>query len=95
VSPHGPAARLGALAGRYRGFQPDARRFLVVTLVGGAATSLWWIDFNLYLAGYTVNFVTIIVLYTVATWLYWRWFGDAEPAGAVTELRPAAPVTTD
>ena len=35
---------------RYRGFRPDARRFLLVTLVGGAAMSLWWIDFNLYLA---------------------------------------------
>jgi MFS family permease len=50
VSLRGPAARFGALTGRYRGFQPDARRFLVVTLVGGAATSLFWIDFNLYLA---------------------------------------------
>ena len=29
-------------------------------------------------AGYTVNFVTIIVLYSVATALYWRWFRDAE-----------------
>jgi len=35
---------------RFRGFQPDARRFLLVTLVAGAATSLWWIDFNLFLA---------------------------------------------
>lgn len=43
-------ARLASLAGHYRGFEPDARRFLLVTLVGGAATSLWWIDFNLYLA---------------------------------------------
>ena len=35
---------------RFRGFEPDATRFLLVTLVGGAATSLWWIDFNLYLS---------------------------------------------
>jgi MFS family permease len=35
---------------RFSGFEPDARRFLLVTLVGGAATSLWWIDFNLFLA---------------------------------------------
>ena len=35
---------------RFRGFEPDARRFLLVTLVAGAATSLWWIDFNLFLA---------------------------------------------
>lgn len=46
----GPNGRLATWAGRYRGFEPDARRFLLVTLVGGAATSLWWIDFNLYLA---------------------------------------------
>jgi MFS family permease len=44
-----PPSRLAGLVRRYRGFQPDARRFLVVTFVGGAATSLWWIDFNLYL----------------------------------------------
>jgi MFS family permease len=31
--------------------------------------------------GYTVNFITIIVLYSVATWLYWRWFRDSEPGG--------------
>ena len=47
-----PASRWpGASAfDRFRGFQPDARRFLLVTLVAGAATSLWWIDFNLFLA---------------------------------------------
>lgn len=54
--------RIAALAGRYRGFQPDARRFLVVTLVGGAAMSLWWIDFNLYLAslGFDASRIGII-----------------------------------
>ena len=46
----GPVARLVALAAPYRGFTPDARRFLLVTLTSGAALSLWWIDFNLYLA---------------------------------------------
>lgn len=48
----GGAGVLAALAGtmsRYRGFRPDARRFLLLTFVGGAAMSLWWIDFNLYL----------------------------------------------
>jgi MFS family permease len=29
-------------------------------------------------AGYAVNFVTIIVLYSVATFLYWRWFHPVE-----------------
>jgi predicted MFS family arabinose efflux permease len=29
-------------------------------------------------AGYTVNFVTVIVLYSLATWLYWRWFHEVE-----------------
>ena len=28
--------------------------------------------------GYTVNFVTIVVLYTTGTWLYWHWFGPVE-----------------
>jgi MFS family permease len=39
-------------------------------------------------AGYTVNFLTIIVLYSIATWLYWHWFRAIEP-------RPADQVTTD
>jgi MFS family permease len=29
-------------------------------------------------AGYTVNFVTIITLYTIATCLYWAWFRDVD-----------------
>ncbi|HZW01545.1 MAG TPA: MFS transporter [Candidatus Deferrimicrobium sp.] len=29
-------------------------------------------------AGYTVNFVTVIVLYSLGTWLYWRWFHEVE-----------------
>lgn len=50
-------------ADNYRGFRPDARRFLLVTLAGGAATSLWWIDFNLYLAslGFDASRIGIIV----------------------------------
>jgi hypothetical protein len=35
-------------------------------------------------AGYAVNFVTIIVLYSVATWLYWHWFHEVEARGART-----------
>ena len=29
-------------------------------------------------AGYAVDFVTVIVLYSIATWLYWRWFHGVE-----------------
>jgi hypothetical protein len=29
-------------------------------------------------AGYAVNFVTVIVLYSLGTWLYWRWFHGVE-----------------
>jgi MFS family permease len=34
-----------------------------------------WLGFE---AGYTVNFVTIVVLYSLGTWLYWRWFHGVE-----------------
>jgi MFS family permease len=40
-----------------------------------------WLGFE---AGYTVNFVTIVVLYSLGTWLYWHWFRGADarsPAG--------------
>ena len=48
-------------------------------------------------AGYTVNFVTIIVLYTVGTALYWAWFGRSERekrlrSGATEEERGARAV---
>jgi MFS family permease len=32
-------------------------------------------------AGYTVNFVTIIILYSLGTWLYWHWFHRVESTG--------------
>jgi MFS family permease len=38
--------------------------------------------------GYTVNFVTIITLYTIATGLYWVWFGKTDARTLVS--RPAA-----
>ena len=59
------SSRLAALAGQYRGFRPDARRFLLVTLVGGAALSLWWIDFNLYLASIGLDDARIGIVATV------------------------------
>ncbi|MEX1296094.1 MAG: MFS transporter [Candidatus Limnocylindrales bacterium] len=39
-------------------------------------------------AGYAVNFVTVIVLYSLGTWLYWHWFHGVERAPAA-EPRPA------
>ena len=43
-----------------------------------------------FTAGYTVSFITIIVLYTLGTGLYWWWFRDAESRpGARAEVAPA------
>ncbi len=33
-------------------------------------------------AGYAVNFVTVIVLYSLGTWLYWHWFHGVEAKSA-------------
>jgi MFS family permease len=58
--------RLGSIRHRaYGRFSHDARLILVTSLVTGAATSLWWIDFNLYLGalGYptsTIGFVSTL-----------------------------------
>ena len=41
-------------------------------------------------AGYTVNFVTIVVLYSAGTWLYWRWFRPVESRRRVAGTRLAA-----
>ncbi|MEO7664270.1 MAG: hypothetical protein ABIV26_04025, partial [Candidatus Limnocylindrales bacterium] len=46
-------------------------------------------------AGYTVNFVTIVVLYSIATALYWHWFHDAEPGPGAVPPAAASVVTTD
>jgi MFS family permease len=59
--------RLQRAVAHYRGFQPDARRFLLVTLVGGAATSLWWIDFNLYLRALGFDAPGIGIVATVSS----------------------------
>jgi MFS family permease len=48
-------------------FHRDARLFLVTTLVGGAAMSLYWIDFNLYLASLGFSTATIGLVATVAS----------------------------
>ena len=57
--------RLRTYIDSFRGFEPDARRFLLVTLVMGAAGSLWWIDFNLYLAALGLSRSTIGIISTV------------------------------
>lgn len=59
--------RLHTYADSFRGFEPDARRFLVATLVLGAAGSLWWIDFNLYLDALGLSRSTIGLVATAAS----------------------------
>jgi MFS family permease len=48
-------------------FHRDARLFLVTTLVAGAALSLYWIDFNLYLASLGLSPATIGFVSTIAS----------------------------
>lgn len=48
-------------------FHRDARIFLVTTFVAGAALSLYWIDFNLYLASLGLETSTIGVVSTIAS----------------------------
>ena len=51
-----------------RRFHRDARLFLVTTVVfGGAALSLYWIDFNLYLGSLGFSPATIGVVATVGS----------------------------
>lgn len=57
----------GAYVRRFTGFERDARVFLVATLVAGAATSLYWIDFNLYLAALGLSPATIGIVATVGS----------------------------
>jgi MFS family permease len=51
----------------YGAFHRDARRFLLTTLIAGAAISLWWIDFNLYLAALGLPTATIGLVSAVAS----------------------------
>ena len=60
--------RLGAL--KYRAwdrFHRDARIILVTSLVSGAALSLYWIDFNLYLASLGLSTATIGLVATISS----------------------------
>ena len=47
-------------------FHRDARLFLVTSFVAGAALSLYWIDFNLYLAALGFSTAEIGLVSTVA-----------------------------
>ncbi len=46
-----------------------------------------WLGFE---AGYAVNFLTIIVLYSAGTWLYWHWFHGVEEREPVAAERIVA-----
>jgi MFS family permease len=60
--------RPGSLRYRVYGrFHRDARLLLVTSLVAGAAISLWWIDFNLYLVALGFEPATIGVVATIAS----------------------------
>ncbi|HET7473142.1 MAG TPA: MFS transporter [Candidatus Limnocylindrales bacterium] len=48
-------------------FHRDARWFLLTSLIAGAAISLYWIDFNLYLASLGLSTATIGLIATVAS----------------------------
>jgi MFS family permease len=48
-------------------FERDARLFLVTTLIAGAALSLYWIDFNLYLGSLGLSTAMIGVVSTIAS----------------------------
>lgn len=62
-----PARRpLNAIAG-FGNFHRNARMFLVTSLVAGAALSLYWIDFHLYLAALGYSYATIGAIATVAS----------------------------
>jgi MFS family permease len=62
-----PRARGLPLIGRIGRFHRDARIFLVTTLAAGAALSLYWIDFNLYLASLGYSTAQIGLVATVAS----------------------------
>jgi len=60
--------RLGRIVHRSFGrFHRDARLILVTSLVAGAAISLWWIDFNLYLRALGYETATIGLVSTLAS----------------------------
>jgi MFS family permease len=96
----------------YSAFVMDTVRPAERATIAATMTLLWsfgWAIGGTYYAlvqgalgferGYDVNFITIIVLYTTATSLYWRWFGRAERAQRADRDRnghaPSAPAHYD
>jgi len=51
----------------FTGFSRDARLFLLTTIVFGAAMSLYWIDFNLYLESIGVDRSTLGLLMSISS----------------------------
>jgi len=47
-----------------------------------------------FTAGFTVDFVTIIVLYTIATSLLWHWFRDTDRTATSEAMIGPIPVET-
>jgi hypothetical protein len=59
----------------------------VLWQVGWVIGGVWYAVLQAVLGfygGYTVNFVTIITLYTTATVLYWLWFRDVDRRALAT-----------
>jgi hypothetical protein len=69
----GIAARCDRLATTCRIYQGVPTTMTVASSECFARSNLLQVTLG-FEAGYTVNFVTVIVLYSVGTWLYWRWF---------------------
>ncbi len=59
--------RLRAYVYGFTGFERDARRYLLITVVWSSAVSLYWIDFNLYLASLGVPRPTIGLIATASS----------------------------
>jgi MFS family permease len=57
-------SRLAAYVRTFTGFERDARIFLLTSLVAGAAISLYWTDFNLYLSALGLERSTIGLIAT-------------------------------
>jgi MFS family permease len=57
-------SRLRAYITGFRGFERDARVFLITTLLSSGAISLFWVNFNLYLAALGVDPSTIGLIAT-------------------------------